>query len=195
MVQDIQTSFIPKKSVEEVRKKRRTTGVGLVTLIAFIIFIISLAATGSVFLYERFLTGAIQSKGADLERARAAFEPETIEDLSRIDEKLETGRRVLSEHIALSGLFELLENLTLKNVQFTGLELEETVDGIVARLTGEAESFAAVALQSDSFGGERHLRNVIFSDVNVISTGAVSFDLAFTLDPEYFSYEASLARQ
>ncbi len=194
MAQDIQTSFIPKKPIEETGPKRRTSGTGVITLIAFIVFILSLAATGGSFLYERFLVNAIEQKGQDLERARAQFEPETIEELSRMDEKLQEGQRILSNHTALSSLFDLLEELTLKSVRFTSLSLEQGVGGTTVSLAGVAQSFGSVALQSDVFGENRHIRDTIFSEVNVNTVGSVSFNVSFTLEPGYFTYEADLAR-
>ena|SRR3989344_40876 len=184
-----QTSFIPKRALQEAATGRpRRTSVGIVTLISSLVFLISVAASVGVFLFARLTEQQIISKGADLERAQAEFEPALIEALSRLDARLTSSEALLKNHVALTPIFALLSSLTLKTVRFENFKYKNDPDKISVTLKGRARSFGSVALQSDVFGKSPFIKSPIFLNPNLDQQGDVLFDFSANLDPRLLSY-------
>lgn len=187
----VRTSFIPKKPLTSGGTTRQ--GLGIISLISLIIFIAALLAAGGVFLYGRLLAQSIASKSTSLERARAAFEPAIIQELIRLDSRLDSGERVLQSHVAPSLIFSLLEEATLQSVRWKSIDysLEEGNKATIV-LDGEARSFSDVALQSDELGRVRALRDVFFDNINLDQAGRAVFTMRASVDLSFLLYKNAL---
>lgn len=188
-------SFIPKQPLASPTPSGYTRrNVSIVTLIAAIVFIGAVALAGGVFLYKQYLTQSLDNKKVSLERARAAFEPALIQELHRLDQRIEHSKDLLANHTAFSSFFDLLSSATLQNVQFKSLNLLTGPDGKVSiQMNGLARSYASVALQSDAFNKAKGVREPIFSALNLDSTGNVTFTINAVLDPALFKYASLVA--
>ncbi len=186
MAEQFQTSFIPKKVVEE--KSSRISGAGILLVFGVVLLVLSLVSVGGVMLYEKYLDSALASKKEDLQQQRAAFAPELIRDMARLDKKLTVGRKLLNEHVAVTGVFELLQELTLKTVRFTHFSYSHNEDGIQIVLKGEGQSFTSVALQSDEFGDSSYLTEAIFSDFQLNERGNVNFSVTANVNKSVVSF-------
>ena len=141
------------------------------------------------FLYQQYLVQSIERKEVSLERARSAFEPALIKEMSRLDARMISAQEILNKHTALSAFFELLESTTLKTVQFDDFGYSVDAEGkMLISMKGKALSFASVALQSDSFGDSALIQEPIFSGLNLDTKGNVVFDFTAILDPSIVSY-------
>lgn len=167
---------------------------GLVMLVAIFLFILSAVAAGSAYFYKGFLEASIASKTDSLKKDRDAFDPATIQSLVRIDSRINNARVLLDKHIAPSAIFAFLSQQTLQNVQLTGLEYALQADGSATiSTTGIADNFATVALQSDQFGANKLLKDVVFSDIAVDPRlGRVTFSVKATIDPALINYAHAL---
>lgn len=182
-----QTSFIPKKPLVG---ESSSGGVnGIFTLLAVLIFIVSLVAAGGAFAYSKYLDKALADKDASLKKAEGAFDIASIVDLSRLDIRLTQARELLQSHVAPSGVFTFLAATTLERVQFTSLtlEIDEGGSGDIV-LSGIADSFSSLALQSDQFSAAKVLRNVVFSGISTDARGRVVFSVSANVDPSVLSY-------
>jgi hypothetical protein len=189
----VQGSFIPKKPLDT--GARRSGGVGLLFLIALLIFIASLVAAGAAFAYQQYLTGQLASKAASLKADESAFDPGAIEDLVRIDGRINNAMTLLTKHAAASGLFSFLATQTLQSVAWNKLDYSLQSDGSAKiSLSGTADSFSTVALQSDQFGASKLLKDVVFSGITVGAKGGVSFDVDATVDPSLILYSNALGQ-
>jgi hypothetical protein len=196
MAEQFQTSFIPKKTFD-VGPAPKATGSSVSAILSFvavIALVLSIVSAAGVFLYERFLITSIKNKEETLERAKSAFEPELIRELSRIDAKFMIGERLLDEHTAPSGLLNLLEDVTLETVRFTTFSYLSDPEGLHLSMQGEARSFASVALQSDEFGRNRSLRDTAFSGLTLDERGNVQFTVSAIVDPALVSYRERAAQ-
>lgn len=166
---------------------------GLLFLLAILVFVMSLVAAGGVFAYERVLNGKIAEKDGQLRLAEGAFNAGTIQDLLRMDNRLTQARTLLQKHVSPSAIFYFLSTITLERVQFAGLDFTLQPDGSASiSMTGTADSFSSVALQSDQFGASKVLRDVIFSGINVVDSGKVNFSVNASVDPQLISYSRNL---
>lgn len=190
------TSFIPKQNLAaseppaavHVRSSGPSVG-GIGTLISLIVFLGTLGFAGGIFLYESYLEASTKSKQEQLSRAREAFQPELIREMARLDQRLTSAENLLAEHVAPSMFFRFLEESTLQTVRFTQMTFA-IPDPLNAEftLTGEAENFAAVALQSDVFGSSPNIRDAVVSGFGVVGNGKVSFTVTGKIDPRLLSY-------
>ena len=192
MDSQVQTSFIPKKSLD-IAASRSGSPVGLLFLLALLVFITSLVAAGASFLYTRYLTGDIANKSHSLALAEGAYDPGSIQDLLRLDSRLTQSKTLLANHVAVSGIFAFLSTQTLAQVSFSSFDYELDATGAATlKMNGTADSFSTVALQSDQFGASKLLKNVVFSGITVETNGTVAFSVSATLDPSILSYSNSL---
>jgi Tfp pilus assembly protein PilN len=179
-------SFIPKQSLSA---PRRGNPMGLLLLLSILLFILSLVGAAGVFAYGQILKGAIANSDQQLTLAEGAFEPAVIDDLSRLDNRLQQTEALLTRHLAPSAIFDFLSTVTLERVQFTKFSYKYGASGSASiTLSGIADSYSTVALQSDKFGSSRLLKNVVFSGVGASQAGKVSFSVQADLDPSLYIY-------
>lgn len=188
-----QGSFIPKASLTAAS---RGGGVGIFFLLALLIFALSLISAGAVLGYQRFLNNTITDKDESLRKAEGAFDAGTIQDLLRLDNRLTQARGLLQKHVAPSAILYFLSTITLERVQLNSFDMTLNKDGGASLgITGVADSYSSVALQSDQFGSTKVLKDVIVSGVSVNDTGKVSFSVHATVDPSLILYSNNLHSQ
>lgn len=193
---DQQTSFIPKKPIAKDGMAMREAPIGIFMLLATLVFFGSLFAGTGVFFYKMLLAKEIKTMSAALDRAERAFEPSLIVELERLDKRIESSKEILASHTVISPLFALLESSTIPNIRFnkftytfTGPEKIELV------MSGQARSYAYVAVQSDVFGGSKYFSDHIFSNLNLDSQGNVTFDFFASVDRALVHYKDVIARE
>ena len=191
------TSFIPKKPiVAPAGGYRASSTINLFSLLAVTLFIIALVLSGAAFFYKSLLAKQIQSNKATLERAKGAFDPELIERIIKLDSRIETSKKLLSEHLALSPFFDFLATVTLQTVRFRDFSFSYLAkDKIKVEMKGQAESYASIALESDLLNSQKYLNGVVVGDMALEPSGLVSFKVEAPVNPALISYSASIAEQ
>lgn len=182
------TSFIPKKPIEGTSIRTSPQLGGIFTLVSSIMLVGSITLAAGAFFYERYLESIIASQETNLARAEAAFEPQLLSDLSRLNQRIAESKRLLAGHIAITPFFELLERTTLESVSFQSLDFISNSGKITITMKGQARSFGALALQSDVFSKTKQIKNPLFSGLNLDQTGNVIFELTADIDPSLVSY-------
>src|SRR3989344_2878854 len=186
-----QGSFIPKASLTAASRG----GMGLFFLLALIIFVMSLFSAGAAFGYRQILNNSISGKDSDLRRAEGAFDAGTIQDLLRMDSRLKQARGLLRKHCSPSEILDFLSTITLERVQLNSFDMTLNKDGGASiSVSGTADSYSSVALQSDQFGSTKVLKDVIVSGVSVNDTVKVSFSVNATVDPSLVLYSGNLTQ-
>lgn len=182
------TSFIPKKSLIE-PKKPKGSGVGIVTFLAIIILVGTIIASVLAYVYSGKLKTDVETKKNSLVKAQGAFEPTIIENLKRLDKRIEVANQVLDNHITVSPIIvNVLNANTLRKVQYTKFSHILNGEGksakIQVKLSGKAESLPYVALQSKKLSEVRYVGNPIFSDIVTAKDNTVTFNLVFDIKPD-----------
>ncbi len=184
------SSFIPHDVAEQGGRSTAREGnfMDLVALVSAVLFIASIILGLGVFLYQQFLDTSVKSKVAQLERAKAAFDPALIKELTRLDDRMRVADQILGNHNALSTFFHMLEQITLTTVSFRSLNFEASdPQNITIKMTGVAESVNAVALQADLFGKNGIVASPIFSNIDRQPDG-VHFSLTALINPTSIKY-------
>lgn len=185
-----QTSFIPKQPVNA-EAPHHASAASLFFLFAFIIFMASLASAGGVFIYNEIIKKNISEGKAQLTLNKNAFDPNTISQITRLNDRINAADSLLKKHKSVSTLFLVLSNSTLKNVRFTDFNYSGADDKIVLSMRGQAVSYETVALQAKEFTNP-NLKNVfrspLFGDLTLDTLGNVSFSFTTGIDPLLVDY-------
>ena len=186
-----QTSFIPKKPVitPSGSELMRSGGMGLFSTIATVSFIITILMSGSLFLYKNLLTSQVNQADKDLVSARAAFEPEKIQELIDMNSRILVTKQLLEKHVVISQILSLLQNLTVKKVRITDFSYTNKNDTPTISMSAEAQSYNAVAGQSNFFAQNDLVKSSQFSDFTLSDNGTISFKIFATLSPKLISYK------
>lgn len=189
------TSFIPKKQVTVAAKGVAGFGSGFsfLTLLAGVVMVAVVLFSLGLFLYRLSLEQRIEEQYATLEKVKESFDPNFLEQATRLNKRIVSAGKILDDHLAPSAIFDLLEEFTLQTISFKTFEFSDNVDGkIIVNGAGEGDSFASVVLQSDEFGKSGFMRDVLFSDLQPNTTGNVNFAFEATIDPKLVLYSAGL---
>lgn len=190
---EFKTSFIPKKPTPTKKETGKGKGLGILGFIAFIVFLLSLVVSGGLYLYKVILERNIENMSQSIDRVKEAIEPQLIENLADTDLRIETSQLLLNDHIIVSSVFRILEDLTLKTVRFSSFSFFISEDGeIKLLLTGEAKNYSSLALQSDVFGDEEAMMEPIFSNLNLNDQGNVSFSFETPIKRSFILYKNNL---
>ncbi len=169
--------------------RSRRSGLGdLFILISIVLLVASVALAVGVFLYAQYLQSSGISKVDQLERAKAAFEPSLIQELTRVDDRMRAAGEILGSHTAMLALFRMLEATTITTVAFRSFDFEAVDAGhLSVRMDGIADSVNSIALQADVFSKSTMITNPIFSNINREMDG-VHFSLSALVNPAAVNY-------
>jgi len=200
MEPNFQTSFIPKKPIVEERDIK-TRSVSFFAIISIFILFTVLLATGGLYFYKGVLTTDITKMESDLNLAKNRFEPSKITELQVLDKRLRSASEILSNHMAITPIFQVLSDITMKTVRYTKFSYSigtEKNPKITVKMSGQAVGYRSVALQSDLFATKDEGKNFIdpvFSNLSLDDKGNVLFDLEFLVDPSFVDYKQMLLTQ
>jgi nitrate reductase NapE component len=183
-----QTSFIPKTTLEPVQSRAKKP-IGLFAFIATVIFFISAVVAGGAFGWHKFLERQKVLKKDNLEANINKFEPNEIQRYVRLDNRINAAKDLLAKHVAVSYIFDFLQDQTLKSVGFSDFKYSVASDGSATlSLNGIAKSYNAVAYQATVFGRERALIGPIFSNLDVDNVGDVVFNFSTNVNSGFIAY-------
>lgn len=188
-----QTTFIPKKPLQQVATVEKPSGlIVFLNVIATLLVVASGAAYGILFVYKNQLTSSISNSNQSLERQSQTFESNLVVELDDINRRLQAAETLLKNHVVVSPLFKSLHEITLKTIKYNNFtfESQETAGkNILVKMSGTAQNYDSIALQSDMFAKNRFLKDPVFSNLVPDTKGAINFDLTFTVDPSFLLYK------
>lgn len=200
MEPNFQTSFIPKKPIIPERSAP-SRPVGLLVVVSIFILLTVLLSSLALYFYKGVLAKNISQMENDLNLAKNRFEPSKITELQVLDKRLRASSEVLSQHTAITPIFQLLELLTMKTIRYTkfsyniGSDNDPKNAGMVVKMAGQAIGYRSIALQADLLSANKNLINPIFSNLTLDGSGNVLFDLEFSVDPSLVNYKQMLLTQ
>lgn len=160
-------------------------GDNIFLLVSIMILAVSVITAGAVFGYSKYLTSVIEVKTAALDQARNEIDREKVEDFIRLQQRFESGKGLLENHVVSSRFFTLLEESTLQNVKFDQMTLDIAEDRTASvELAGYARNFNTLASQSTTIAGVKEFKRSIFSDIRINTNGTVGFTLSADIDPD-----------
>ncbi|KKW24064.1 MAG: hypothetical protein UY68_C0014G0008 [Parcubacteria group bacterium GW2011_GWF2_52_12] len=197
-VAETHTSFIPKAPAMETLT-RRTTSMSILLVVSVIIFLVSAGAYVGALVYHRILYKEINDECAGntcgfkaaLIRAQSEVRMDLVEDIKRMERKIDLAEQIVHGHTSLVPIFKRLEQTTVRSVQYASFSFGR--EGVT--VSGKAKDYDAVAQQQDLYQKELKgaLTSYTLSDFTEEEKGGVTFKAMLVFNPEIikYSYTAS----
>lgn len=191
-------TFIPHESKQKVVNARFGS---VFVVISIVVFIGSVAIGVISFLLRQASNLQLTSYQASLERSRQSFSAGLpIRTIEEFDKRLRAAKDIISKHKSFTGLFNLLERITLKKVQITSFSYTETdnTKKNVVRIVARAPDYKTIAEMNEQFSideeARRYITDVVFSNLAVDKKddNLISFEITFKIDPEFLLYSRYL---
>lgn len=184
---DEKLSFIPKKSLSS-QPASRGGGGGFVWL-SFLIFILSAALWGGLYMYKNYLNDGIARLGKSIENQKASFEIPTVNEVTGFSEKISVAKKLLAEHEAFSNVLDFLQDFTMKDVRFNDLNYSSAESGEPSlALSGTTKNYGRLTAQIQSLEKYNQVKMVSVSGLSLDASGAVKFNLKIILDSAILAY-------
>lgn len=185
----VPANFIPHDTAQAAPSSSRQSGLPEFLLLAAVVLLVASGAlAGAVFVYAQYLQTANASKLQQLVRAKDAFDPATIQELGRLDDRMHAADAILGKHLAPSAFFNALSQATLSTVSFNDLALQASdPNHITVQMTGVAQSVNSIALQAEIFSKNGVITSPIFSGISRQQDG-VHFNLTALINPSAVGY-------
>lgn len=193
-----QTSFIPKKPVA-MSGQSQSGGMSLLLLVSMIVFLVSLGLAGYIYLEKNLLIKNISTDVSNIEQNKSGLTSDavTIESLVQLNSRINVSKDLLSRHVAVSPIFNFLQQTTLKNVRFKNFTFSAAdkdasgVNKVSVQMSGNAADWETVASQADEFG-KSGWRNIIsepkISNLTLNADGSISFLFVAYVSPSFLVY-------
>jgi hypothetical protein len=197
MESGIQSSFIPQDAGDvKISAPRLGGGAGfseLVLLLCIVLVVASGALAGAVFVYQQYMQTSANAKKEQLQRAKDAFDPSLIQQLTRLDDRMHAGSTILAQHLAPTVFLDALSQATLATVEFTSMNIDDNdLQHINVKFSGVAQSVNSIALQAQVFSKNGVIADPIFSNIGRQPDG-VHFSLSVVVNPKAIGYEQMLS--
>lgn len=179
---DEKLSFIPKKSLNYRPAVKRSSG-GFV-LFALLIFMISSALWGILYMYKKSLNDNATLLNETIKKEKGALEESTINEVAIFAQKISVVKKLLGNHKSFVNVLNFLQDFTMKDIQFNDLNYSfSEADGPSLSLSGATKSYASLALQIQALEKNNQVKRVSVSGLSSDTKGGVKFNLKIIIDP------------
>lgn len=178
-------------------------------IIGVMAFLVSLGAAGLGFFGKGYLLKSQESLKVDLAANEQRFNVPLIEELKKVNTKIDIANQLLRNHVAVSESFVIISALVAEKVNFSSFQITSSgasLPGAVPisasykiQMKGVADSFNSIAFQSDVFsrsakyGTNKVVKNPVLSDLSVDSGGNVNFLFTSEISLDDISYSKLLS--
>lgn len=188
---DEKLSFIPKKNLNYRPSARRGGGGGFV-LFAFLIFVISSALWGSLFVYKKSLNDNALALKETIKKQKSALEESTINEVAVFADKISVVKKLLDNHRAVSNVLDFLQDFTMKDVKFNDMSYSFSDSAgageLSLSLSGITRSYASLAVQIQALEKNNQVKRVSVSGLSADAKGGVKFNLKIIIDSAISAY-------
>ncbi len=195
MEQEFRTTFIPKKPVTEApvtSSVRVPVGkpAGILFTLSVLILIISGILGGGVYVYHKTATDKTKNLLAQIQIIEQRLESESIQTFALLDKRIKNAETLLRQHAVMYPIYRSIEKTALPQVRYTKMDtsLNSESGMIIVNLSGEADSYRSIALQSQSLGSDQKFKNILFSNFVVTPLGQVTFDVSLSINKSDLLY-------
>lgn len=157
------------------------TGTPFYFLIIFVLFVICFLAYLGIYSYNTFFLKKqldnAEKQGANVQDMIArSISPEDSLAVTAAITKGKSVQVILSDHVYMSKIYELLEKITIKGVSYNSFsEKDNNDDTISVSVGGEAESYNMLAKQLMILKKTKEIADIVFLEASVEKDGKISF--------------------
>src|SRR3989339_516637 len=189
-----QTSFIPKKPIgsPDGSGVKIVHSTNIFSVIATVIFIITVLMAGGLFFYKNILANQIKESEKKLAEAQDAYALSSIKELLDVSARITSANSLLNKHVAVSKVLVLIGDLTVRKLRFTDLTYTIKNNIPTVAISGEVQTYNALAEQQDKFLKNEFIKNPTFSNFNLGDNGYIIVDFSTNIDPNFVSYKSTI---
>jgi hypothetical protein len=186
-------------SIPTLVRKKRTFRV--FHILASVLFALSIVGAVGVFLFGHYSEGKLDEARIALEKASSSDDATRVEGVGTFNQRLETARMLLDQHLSPLRVFEKFEKMTKETVQVTRFSYEYE-PGFEATLgfSVNAAQLSSIALQrlglaASTIFSEFTMRDIAMEsdtesdDEEAEEVSGVTADFAGVLDTAQFTYD------
>lgn len=178
------TSFIPKHNANRRKRTARRGNIYVLTIVSYVVFFASLAATAAVFFYERHVTSVLQEEIATMSAEVSSFKEADMQRVLNFDQRLSKAYDRIEASVSVASIFDALESATVGSVRFESFSLERNADrAFVIEADIETNSFDSSLFQRGVFERNQIISAVEVSDLSIADesteSGAVFKSVSF----------------
>jgi hypothetical protein len=189
-----QNSFIPKKQVGGSLEKAvyYAEGTNIFSLAATLFFLGTILLYGGLFFYKKLLIKQIMQADQAVVDARTAIEPETIVRLLDADARMSATLGLLEKHLVTTNLLLLLGENTVRTLKYNDFNYRNRDGTPIITISGQVANYNGLAYQQKKLAENEQIREVKFSEIDLLESGDVKFKLESKVDFSLISYKKVL---
>jgi len=192
---ELQTSFIPKRTLDTSPVRRADT-VSIFTVLSTLIFFASIITAGGVFLWQKQIQSEITKVENQIQTQKKEFSEDKIKEFTSLSNRINAADSLFVNHIYTSKIFELLQKNTVPTVRFNKFTVDPSQtdkQSLKITLNGQAKDYASIALQSYVFAKSQNIvSSYEFSNLTLDQAGNVLFDLSATIEKRVAAFESNI---
>ncbi len=175
-------SLIPKKyHFSRVQKVRDFSFLKSKYFLVFLVVIfVCLVTIGFLVYKEIVLSKESKNLNDQFQSLNQILDPKSERMAVKLENKLDKISLLSESHIYSSQLFNLLEELTLPEVQFLKLQID--LEKAEISLDGQTDSYKSLARQITIFEENKNIKSVVASGIQLGEDGRLKFHLKITFD-------------
>ncbi len=189
-----QTSFIPKKTVDDYSRNRSIvyTDTNIFTLAATIVFIATVILYGGLFFYKNMLVKQVAQADVQLIDAKTAIDPKKIQEIIDNDSRIKNSQKILERHLATSELMVFLNDSAIKKIRFNEF-MYQNKEGIASVvIDSEVQTYNSFAYQQEVLVNNEFITNPSFENITLSDNGNITFKFTGRIDPSLVSYKKAI---
>ena len=189
-----QTSFIPKRPIVSSQGSAVSVvrSTNIFSTIATVVFLVTIMTSLGLFAYKKVLISQITEANKQVITAKSAFQPEKTNELIDANSRIMVANNLLQKHVVVSKLLLLLQELTLKKVQFNDFVYANQNNALTLSMRGQVQTYNALAEQDQIFNNSEFIKDPKFSDFNLGDNGYIAVNFSANIDPDLLSYKKAI---
>ena len=195
------SSFIPKRGVGNRPTTKRKSNFILLAVISYALFVSAPLASAAVFIYERHTQNQFNKAVVNLDEAIKNFNQADLQRVTDFNQRLVLSKDLLSTHVSMVKLFNMIESATAETVRFSVLDIKR-IDEAIVSVEGKliTPKLDGAIFQRSAFTAVSAINEPLFTEVKLVrdeSTGgvgdrSVEFQLNFSVPVSAVQYNTSL---
>lgn len=168
-------SFIPKRGPVKRSRGAASRQVYVFTIISYVLMFATLLATGSVYLYGKYVNKQLDGEVSALNTEINSFSEADMQQVIEFDRRLGQAYDRLDNSVSIVSVFEALEAATIDTVQISTLDIvREKDEKFVLSASIETDSFDSTIFQRGVFKRSQTIESVAISGVQATSKNGES---------------------
>ena len=181
----LKTSFVQKNPAQQAGKSgilgsapKNKKGTPFIFYIGLFIFLIGALFSGGVYAFQYLVARDVAELESTLAQVQQVVDVTSLEQIENTDQQLRLAEGIFTQHKVSAPIFRFLEANTIPGVRYSDFTYTGSSGAI--QMNGEAESYEAIAQQSNILSSSDLVSDHIFSGFTLSEFGRVSFSLEVT---------------